>query len=403
MNEMAFRRGMGMKAVTARLTLVFATLGCLSALTAQAAEPAQSVPPAPAAQAKQSPVPAPQATPTEPAPATPQASPTPEASVTPAPGAPPAEQGLSLATVWDYHFAEVGGQPITLRNVTVALVLLVLGFVIARQTSRMLRRRILPHVHIDPAAANTVQALIYYFLLAFFAVFALAVANVPLTVFQLLGGALAIGVGFGSQNIVNNFISGLILMFERTIQPGDIVEVEGTTGTVQRIGARSTRIRTGSNADVIIPNSIFLEKNVVNWTLGDDRVRTLTKVSVAYGSPTREVASLIRRAVDEDAAVLRDPEPIVLFSNFGDSTLEFEVHFWLRLKQAFDRRKVESQIRFRLEELFRAANITMAYPQRDLHLRSALPLEVHLTETGARSPAPEPPPGPESPAPAKED
>ena len=200
----------------------------------------------------------------------------------------------------------------------------------------------------------------------------------PLTVFTFLGGALAIAVGFGSQNILNNFISGLILLVERPIRMGDMIEIEGTYGTVEEVGFRSTRVRSFENIYIIVPNSTFLEKNVVNWTLSDDLVRIHITLGVVYGSPTREVARLIRQVMDEHAKVLKTPEPVILFSDFGDNALQFEVHFWIRMKRLMDRRITESDVRYRVDELFRAAGIVIAFPQRDVHLDAVKPLTVRV-------------------------
>jgi small-conductance mechanosensitive channel len=137
-----------------------------------------------------------------------------------------------------------------------------------------------------------------------------------LTAFTVLGGALAIGIGFGSQNVMNNFISGLILMLERPVRARDVIEVDGNHGTIENIGARSTQIRSTDGRHIIVPNSFFLESNVVNWTLSDDLMRAKVSVGVVYGSPTRQVERLIRRAVDEER-VLKTPEPIIIFEEFG--------------------------------------------------------------------------------------
>ena len=224
--------------------------------------------------------------------------------------------------------------------------------------------------------------MVFYVLLFSFTLLALRLVNVPLTVFTLLGGAAAIGLGFGSQNIVNNFISGLILLAERPIRIGDLIEVEDLYGTVEDIGARSTHVRSSENVDIIVPNSSFLEKNVINWTLSDDRYRAQISVGVAYGSPTEEVTRLIRKAVDEHPRILKQPDPIILFADFGNNSLDFEVHFWIRMRRLMDRRIVASDLRYRVDEMFREAGIVIAFPQRDVHLDSSKPLDVRVLQEG---------------------
>ena len=164
-------------------------------------------------------------------------------------------------------------------------------------------------------------------LITCFGFVSLELVNVPVTVFTFLGGAVAIGVGFGSQNILNNFISGLILLAEQPIRVGDLVDIGGLCGNVEKIGARSTRVKTGANLEIIVPNSKFLEDNVTNWTLSDTRMRTVVKVGVAYGSPTEDVAEILKQAVDQCPHALTEPEPIILFNDFGDNCTEFRGPF----------------------------------------------------------------------------
>jgi small-conductance mechanosensitive channel len=212
-----------------------------------------------------------------------------------------------------------------------------------------------------------------------FTMVSLNVLHGPITVFSFLGGALAIGAGFGSQNIVNNFISGLILLAERPIRVGDVIELEGSSGTVTQIGARSTKIATGVNHEIIVPNSKLLETSVVNWTLTDDVVGTKVTVGTAYGSPTREVERLLKQAAVEHPKVLKRPEPEVIFADFGADALMFELRFWLNLRET-RKVEVESELRFTIDELFADRGIVMAYPQRDVHLNVLRPVEVRIAQ-----------------------
>jgi len=230
-----------------------------------------------------------------------------------------------------------------------------------------------------------IQALIFYALLITIGLFALCLINIPLTVFTVLGGALAIGIGFGSQNLMNNFISGLIILAERPIRVGDLIQIGELHGIVQHVGPRSTRVLTPTNIDIIVPNSSFLESNVTNWTLTEDRVRTSVFVGVAYGSPTREVVKLMKKAADDHGKVLDKPYPIVLFEDFGDNALVFELIFWIRMRRMMDRRMVESDLRLRINELFKEAHITVAFPQRDVHLDTLSPLSVRMIDAEQHS------------------
>ena len=280
--------------------------------------------------------------------------------------------------MWLYELASVEDNPITVSKIVVGILLLVVGMSAARFASRFLGRRLLPRVGLDEGAAAAIQSLLFYILVLTLGLVSLRIVNVPLTAFTIAGGALAIGVGFGSQNLINNFISGLILLVERPIRVGDLIEIGALLGLVEHIGPRSTRVRSADNVDIIVPNSTFLEKNVVNWTLSDDRYRAHVTIGLAYGSPTREAAKLIRRAVEEHGKTLKTPKAIVLFTEFGDNALVFEVHFWLRMRRIMDRKMVESDIRYRVDTLFREAGIVIAFPQRDIHFDAVKPVEVRL-------------------------
>ena len=207
---------------------------------------------------------------------------------------------------------------------------------------------------------------------------ALRLVDFPLTIFTIAGGALAIGVGFGSQELMNNFISGLIMLMERPVRVGDLVELGGTYGHVEAIGARSTRVLASNNTHIIVPNSFFLQNNVINYTLSDDVVRTVVKVGVAYGSPVREVERLLKQALVDKPKVIHDREPRILFANFGDNSLEFEMYFWVHARSIMERNATESEVRFDIDDLFRGAGITIAFPQRDIHLDTLKPLDVRM-------------------------
>ena len=252
-----------------------------------------------------------------------------------------------------------------------------------RWVARALRLHVFPRLGLDEGGARAFESLAFYAFLVALVLVVLRFASIPLTAFAFVGGALAIGVGFGSQNIVNNFISGVILLAERPVKIGDLVEVGGDVyGIVEQIGLRSTRIRTGTNIHIVVPNASILENQVVNWTLNDPNVRLVVKVGVAYGSPTRDVERLLLQALNEHPRVHAHPAPSVLFADFGDNALAFEVHFWAAIRRLMDRLTIESEVRFRIDELFREAGITIAFPQRDVHLDTLSPLAVRLVREG---------------------
>ena len=227
------------------------------------------------------------------------------------------------------------------------------------------------------ASADTIhlfKRLFYIIAGAILIVTTLDVMNVPLTAFAFLSGAVAIGVGFGAQNIINNFISGWILMWERPIRIGDFLEVDGARGSVETINTRSTRIRRVDGVHMLIPNSKLLENTVVNWTLIDNLTRTSVRVGVAYGSDCKLVARLIEQATQQQEDILTEPKPVVIFDDFGDNALMFETFFWVNATKERDLRVIRSQVRFTIDELFAEHDIVIAFPQRDVHLDGTLQL-----------------------------
>jgi small-conductance mechanosensitive channel len=303
----------------------------------------------------------------------------PPAAAAPAAAPPEAENLLHLIyKIWHFPIAEIDKQPLTVSSLVIGVILLLIGIKVSRTLSNQFGKKVLPRFHMEQGATSALQSLAYYALLILSVLFAMSVTGIPFTALTVIGGAVAIGIGFGSQNIVANFISGLILLIERPIRVGDMVEVEGHAGLVKHIGARSTQIKTFTGVDIIVPNSFFLEKAVVNWTYDDDMSWTTITVGVAYGSPAEDVAKLLMRAAEAHDKVIKDPFPFVNFSDFGDNALIFKLSVALKMRSLKDRADVESDLRFTIERLFRDNAISMPYPQRDVHFDTTKPLEVRI-------------------------
>ena len=293
-------------------------------------------------------------------------------------------------SIWNFELfavedtVEVGGQKITTsRGVTVgksvgALLLFVVGYWLATRLARYFERLLIGRFSVDPAQARTVRRWVLAFSAFVLLALTLNLARIPLTVFAFLGGALAIGVGFGTQTIIRNFISGLIVLMERQVQVGDIVDVDGVTGTVTEVNLRSSTLMGFDGVEAIIPNSSLLENKVTNWTHTDKRVRRDIKVGVAYGSPVRRVAELLLDCMQRHGQVLKDPEPRVLFDDFGDSALVFSMQFWLEMKPGASSVVVMSDLRFMVYKALDEAGIAIPFPQRDVHLDASRPLQVEL-------------------------
>ncbi|AXR08169.1 mechanosensitive ion channel family protein [Salinimonas sediminis] len=264
-------------------------------------------------------------------------------------------------------------RPFTVGEVLLVPLLLIMGWWGADKLAHLATFRLRK----SGASADSVhlfKRIFYIIALAVLAITTLDVLNVPLTAFAFLSGAIAIGFGFGAQNIINNFISGWILMWERPIRIGDFLEVDGARGSVEAINTRSTRIRRIDGVHMLIPNSKLLENTVINWTLIDYLTRTSVRVGVAYGSDCTLVADLIRQAADEQEHILKDSKPVVIFEDFGDSALIFEVYFWVNATVERDLRLIRSELRFAIDRIFNAHKVVIAYPQRDVHIDGDLVL-----------------------------
>ena len=284
-----------------------------------------------------------------------------------------------ISDFWNWApLAASGGTGTTIGDLAVVVILVVFGYFLSRLVGYLLGRR-LAQTRLGSDTVHTIKRVVFFAILVLVIVTALSLLGIPLTAFAFATGAIAIGVGFGAQNIINNFISGWILMAERPIRIHDFIEIEGTQGIVENIGIRSTRIRRVDGVHLLVPNSVLLEHAVVNWTLIDNNIRTTVRVGVAYGSPVRRVAELITQAVDDHGDILKTPKPVVVFEDFGDNALIFDVYFWCEVKGERELRLIRSEVRFRITELFAANDIVIAFPQRDVHFDSNRPLQVRIS------------------------
>jgi small-conductance mechanosensitive channel len=285
----------------------------------------------------------------------------------------------ALEKILDYQVFTLGGTSILVGQLLLVLLVLVVGYVLSKLVERVAQKR-LQSSGVRRDAAYLIQRIVFYVLIIIVVMTALSLLNVPLAAFAFVSGAVAIGVGFGAQNLVNNFISGWILLMERPVRIGDFIEIDNHIGTVDHIGNRSTRVNRVDGVHILIPNSQMLERVVVNWTLIDHRIRTTLRVGVAYGSPVRKVAELMQQAVEEQPEVLDAPAVSVVFEDFGDSALIFDAYFWADVGGERALRDIRSSARFRIDELFRENGIVIAFPQRDVHMNASAPLDVRIID-----------------------
>ncbi|MBU3952113.1 MAG: mechanosensitive ion channel [Proteobacteria bacterium] len=286
----------------------------------------------------------------------------------------------TVKSLWNMEIWVVDQKSVSVGKVFFALFILATGIIFSRFFLHHIHKRILATSQFKETTASAVHKALSYFAYLLVFLFALRIVNIPLTAFAFLGGAIAIGVGFGAQNLINNFISGFIILGERPIHIGDLIEVEGVLGKVEEIGARCTRVRTGENVHKLVPNSSFLEKNITNWTLSDNRIRTKVVVGLSYGSPVRTVEEALLKAAKSNPNVLENPEPFVLFSDFGDNSLVFELYFWVVIRMVLEKKQIESQVRFEIDALFRQEGLVIAFPQRDIHFDNTTPLSIQMIQ-----------------------
>ena len=272
-----------------------------------------------------------------------------------------------IKAVLAFHIAGSASEA-TLGSVLGFFLMLAIGYIIASAIRFLLREELLNRLHLARGLPDLIASTIYYLLLLFVFLIAVNAGGVELNKFTLLTGALGVGFGFGMQNIINNFVSGLILQFERPIHINDVLEVEGYTGRVTRIGVRSSTLQTPQGAEVIIPNGNFISGKVVNWTLSESMRRAELQVGVAYGTDPKIVLKVLLDSANKHESVLTTPQPMAYFTGFGDSALNFELHFWVMQDSNWIR--VRSEIAMAVMKCLDEAGIEIQFPQRDLHLRS---------------------------------
>jgi small-conductance mechanosensitive channel len=231
----------------------------------------------------------------------------------------------------------------------------------------VLETAVLPHMHLPRGVPAAITTLTNYAVIVIGVIVAMSVAGFDMSRVTLIFGALGVGVGFGLQNIVNNFISGLILLFERPIKVGDIIEINNELAVVKHIAMRASTVRTYEGAMIIVPNANLISAEVVNWTYGTDKRRMEIPVGVAYGTDPKTVIELLIDVAKSHPDVSETPEPSALFLRFGDSSLDFELRVWVSVSS---RMKIISDLLLAITEALAEAGITIPFPQRDLHLQS---------------------------------
>ena len=271
--------------------------------------------------------------------------------------------------ILQYPLVKIGDSNVTLASLLVFALAIALVFLCELLLRRYLIRRFLQRTHLHPAMQYAIGKIAGYLFIAAGFYIALKVVGIDLSSLAVVAGAVGVGLGFGLQNIISNFVSGLIILAERPISIGDRVELGDVAGIVTRINLRSTNIVTNDNITIIVPNSDFITNKVTNWSYGDPKVRIRLPVGVAYGTDPERVKRLLLEVAAEHPKVLRDPAPEIFFAAFGDNSLNFELGVWT-VEMTSKPRRFRSELNYAVERKLRQNQIEFPFPQRDLHLRS---------------------------------
>jgi len=286
-----------------------------------------------------------------------------------------------LHKILNYPLFPIGKEvTITLASIIVFFFVLIGFMVAARIITKILFNKLLARINVDDALRYTLTRMTHYLMLVIGAIVAFQFIGIDLSGIVVILGFLSVGIGFGLQNLTSNFISGIILLFERPIKVGDRVTVGDTEGDVEEINIRSTTIRTLNNVSIIVPNSDFISGSVINWSHGDPKVRIDVNVGVSYASDLDKVLRCLREVAEETPDTLSDPKPDVLFRAFGDSAWEMQVRVWVTDPKIHP--KVRSSVNSAIVRKFRENGVEIPFPQRDLHVRSPLPIPLHSANGG---------------------
>jgi small-conductance mechanosensitive channel len=274
--------------------------------------------------------------------------------------------------VTHYVLFEFNQTPVTPASILMFIVIVLAFYIVARLFVSVLRHRILARFHIDTGIRFMLSRVTHYLIMIVGIVVAFQFVGIDLSGLAVIFGLLSVGLGFGLQNVASNFVSGLILLFERPIQVGDRVLVGDTEGDVQAINMRATTVRSLENISIIVPNSEFISSQVTNWSHGDPKIRLLIDVGVSYNSDLDTVLDALHEAATENPETLNDPAPDVLFRGFGDSSWNLTLRLWIANPRGHH--VIRSDINCAIVRKFREKGVEIPFPQRDLHVRSPLPI-----------------------------
>jgi small-conductance mechanosensitive channel len=281
---------------------------------------------------------------------------------------------LTVHKVLNFTLFSIKQTPVTLLSIIIFFLLLVLFAFLARVIGKVILKRFFSRLQVEEGTSYSLIRITQYLVMITGMVISFQFIGIDLSGLVVIFGLLSVGIGFGLQNITSNFVSGLVLLIERPIKVGDRVTVGDTLGDVIEINMRSTTIRSLTNIAIIVPNSVFISNNVINWSHGDPKVRLDLPIGVSYNSDLEIVLRSLSEVAEENGELLKKPNPEINFVGFGDSSWDLELRVWLGSPKRYQ--QVKSDLNCAIVKKFRENNVEIPFPQRDLHLRSSIPLPV---------------------------
>ncbi len=284
-----------------------------------------------------------------------------------------------IKQAWSAELFKLGTVVFSTYTLFFLLVSFTLLFYTTSKISKLLKRKVFPRYGMEPGMSHSIATIVRYVLITIGVFLIFQSTGINLSSLGLLFGALGIGIGFGLQNITNNLISGIIILFERPVKVGDRIEVGEVIGNIQKISARSTTVITNDNIAIIVPNSEFISSTVINWSHNDRNVRFNFPVGVSYNEDPAKIKKLLLEVAHANSGVLKNPPPDVLFDAFGDSSLDFILRIWTS-KYSDTPFVLKSQLYYSIFEKFKQHGVEIPFPQRDLHLKSGFEKPLKATD-----------------------
>ena len=295
-----------------------------------------------------------------------------------------------MFTVDDAYETADGRKLNVSRSVTIgktigAVLIVVVGYWLSRLIMGRVERILVSRGRLAPQPAALLRSWALFAVTAILVIFALSSASIPLTVFAFLGGALAIAAGFGLQTLLKNLVAGIILLIERPMRLGDLIDVDGVRGRVTQIGIRASTILTADGIESLIPNGTFLESKLTNWTYTSAETRQTITIGVPYGAALRRVAEILEGVLTKHGQVLKAPAPQVYLDEYADSSINFVLTYWVEMTLTNDTRRIRSDLLLMIDSAFSEAGLTLPFPQRDVHLDMRAPIKVEVVTPTPRA------------------